>query len=528
MTRMRCLAGLCLAVMGICACDPSRVVINEADQEMVCRSWTMEASEAVDILFVVDNSSSMLPNQAQLVRSFPRLVEALRLNRLGGELPDVRVGVISTDLGARDSPADCKPFPGDGGRLRRLTGELVSAAQPWLAYNKGTTNVAGPQSMSPLERFKVGFSTLARLGSMGCSYEQPLESALRALDPAKKINPGFIRPDALLAVVFISNEDDCSVTNPQTFDFKGAPGFDSIHRCFHLGVQCSCPAAEACGPGASRLCTNCTLRTTGSPLRPVSRYINFLRGLKKTKSGTVDPGRVIVAALAGSTRGVSMCRGATGKLELSNVCSGSTSLAYPAFRLQAVVEAFSQDAPFRALAPLPGVDQATPGPRDFADICKDDFSDTLERIGERIAASLSPVCLGKPASTADGELACARGELVNITPAGVRVTCGEDTLYDATLAVDEISAAGAHAVPRCQRELFDPRKGSAHCGPGACPCWRLVPSQRCGATPGAAPHAVEILRQGNPPRDVTGARLCHGSAGYAWGSADAAARAPRQ
>ena len=176
MTRKLCAAGLNLALMGICACDPHRFVVDQADQ-MVCRSWPMEASEAVDILFVIDNSSSMLPNQAQLIRSFPRLVEALRVSRLGGDLPDIRVGVISTDLGAHDAQGDCQPYPGDGGRLRRLAGEgTVSAAQPWLAYNRGATNVTGPPGVSPMERFKRGFSSLASLGSMGCSYEQPLEA----------------------------------------------------------------------------------------------------------------------------------------------------------------------------------------------------------------------------------------------------------------------------------------------------------------------------------------------------------------
>ncbi len=519
------LARLCfLAVMGICACDPYRVVVDEVNRQMVCRSWPMEGREAVDILFVIDNSSSMLPNQANLIRTFPRLVEALRLSRLGDDLPDVRVGVISTDLGARGIPGDCRPYPGDDGRLRRLAGGgTVGSTQPWLAYNKGTTNVTGPPNLGAVQRFKRGFADLANLGSMGCSYEQPLEAARRALDPARKVNPGFLRPDALLAVIFISNEDDCSINNPHTFNFKAAPGFDSIHRCFQLGVSCKCPPAKACGGGAAKACASCTLRSSGSPLAPVSGYIEFFRTLKRTPYGTPDPGRVIMAALAGSTNAVSRCVGAKGKLELSSSCTGSMGLAYPAFRLRAVVSAFAESDPVQTLsggAPYAAAAPAGAAPGAFADICKDDFSATMEGIGRRIAASLGPPCLEQPALTSSGDLACASGEVVGTTLAGIPVSCRQDSLLEAELYVDESTASGRRTIPRCHPALFDPRKGADHCGPEyRCPCWRMVPSPRCGASPGAPPHAVEVLRRGPAPIDVSGARLCHSAAGHAWGSA---------
>ena len=261
----------------------------------------------------------------------------------------------------------------------------------------------------------------------------------------------------------------------------------------------------------------------------MSAYIDFFRGLKRTPDGAPDPGRVIVAALAGSTHAVRQCLGGAGKPELFNVCSGSTGLAYPAFRLQAVVDAFAQEEPPPT---LPGdARHSALGysiSRDFSDICQDNFSHTLGRLGERIVAGLGPACLGTPALTDQGELACAGGELIRTSPAGDHLFCGQGNLYDAQLYVTEATPSGPRAVPRCHRELFDPRKGPGHCSQlHPCPCWRLVPSRRCGATPGAAPHAVEVLRQSKVSADVTGASLCHGTAGHAWGSAEAAAMAPR-
>jgi hypothetical protein len=59
------------------------------------------------------------------------------------------------------------------------------------------------------------FSCIAQLGPDGCGYEQSLEAMYRALDPA--VNPGFIRDDAALAVLFITDEDDCSARDTSLY-----------------------------------------------------------------------------------------------------------------------------------------------------------------------------------------------------------------------------------------------------------------------------------------------------------------------
>ncbi len=83
--------------------------------------------EPVDLLFVIDDSPGMADGQARLGRALPALVE--RLGRVAGGLPDLHVGVISTDLGtAPYDSAGCTMPGGDGGRL--LKGLHDSCANP--------------------------------------------------------------------------------------------------------------------------------------------------------------------------------------------------------------------------------------------------------------------------------------------------------------------------------------------------------------------------------------------------------------
>jgi hypothetical protein len=53
----------------------------------------------LDLLFMIDDSGSMDDDQANLGRNFPRLMDELRNLPLG--LPDLHVGVVSSDLGGK-------------------------------------------------------------------------------------------------------------------------------------------------------------------------------------------------------------------------------------------------------------------------------------------------------------------------------------------------------------------------------------------------------------------------------------------
>ena len=149
------------------------------------------------------------------------------------------------------------------------------------------------------------FSRLAGLGHAGCPYPQPLEAARRALtkaqDPNDPDNAGFLRSDATLDVVIITNEDDCSVpetsdlfdpTQTRLADWYGAPG---PYRCAELGWLCGGTAPPHQLPaGLETVALDACVPVEGEgTLTPVSVFSQFLQGLK------ASPDDVLVSVVTG-------------------------------------------------------------------------------------------------------------------------------------------------------------------------------------------------------------------------------------
>src|SRR6185295_10905021 len=90
------------------------------------------------------------------------------------------------------------------------------------------------------------FTCIAALGDQGCGFEGQLKSVRWALDPLNVPpgNEGFLRPDAFLAVILITNEDDCSVPDdsdmidPQQMTMASALGPLWSWRCNEFGHLC--------------------------------------------------------------------------------------------------------------------------------------------------------------------------------------------------------------------------------------------------------------------------------------------------
>jgi hypothetical protein len=149
----------------------------------------------MDILFVIDNSASMTEEQANLAASFPKFIQVLDRAR-NGEL-DYRVGVTTT------------AFPTELLGIQLMTGEQgtllksQSMTNRWLA--RGETNLSAQ------------FSAIATVGTGGSGQEQPLKAARAAVTERMQdgTNSGFVRDDALLAVVILTDEDDQSADDSQ-------------------------------------------------------------------------------------------------------------------------------------------------------------------------------------------------------------------------------------------------------------------------------------------------------------------------
>lgn len=129
----------------------------------------------VDILLVVDNSCSMGDEQTQLSQGFDRFVEYFEVADV-----DYHIGVTTTDMEQ------------DRGRL----------------HSAGGPSFITPQTANPAEVFRDN----VQVGIDGWPWEKGLASGAHALsdDLAEGENAGFLRDDALLSVIFISDEEDAS------------------------------------------------------------------------------------------------------------------------------------------------------------------------------------------------------------------------------------------------------------------------------------------------------------------------------
>jgi hypothetical protein len=176
-----------------------------------CDAAPVQVCTKMDILFVIDDSGSMGEEQGNLTQNFPQFIEVLDnyMAANGSEL-DYRVAVTTTgrDLDYVIEPEPVPGFPivfppvpmsesGDNGVMRQECG----MTKRWIDRDDG--NVAST------------FSCVADVGTGGPSLEMPLYTTQLALGDRMEdgMNTGFLREDALLGVIILTDEDDCSRTD---------------------------------------------------------------------------------------------------------------------------------------------------------------------------------------------------------------------------------------------------------------------------------------------------------------------------
>lgn len=313
----------------------------------------------VDILWVVDNSHSMREEQVNLAAQFPALVDTLTnppdTDRDGmpdyPPVTDIQMAVITTDLGVGDQVGvpNCDAT-GDAGDFitasRASEGECVGYSLP---------GGADFLSFTDAETFSSAFGCLVSLGTDGCGWEQQLEASYRAV-----VDNGssFLREDSLVLIMFVTDEDDCSTTDTSLFDPS--------------------PAANATlGPGPRRCAEN------ADRLTALSRYTGAFHDLELDR-----PGNVLVGAITGVPR---------------DLVSSPIGVDYAAVLADARMQIQVDPSDANKLAPaceFGGVGSAPPGRRlvqvvqDFgqngilASICDPDLTDTMQAIGELVAARI--------------------------------------------------------------------------------------------------------------------------------------------
>ena len=166
--------------------------------------------EKMDILFVIDDSGSMAEEQDNLATNFPDFIQVIHDYQIStGEYLDYHVAATTTgrDLEYNVAtglppPYDVIPMnePGDDGEL--LMGSDCGMPRRWLERTDGTATEIGGI-----------FSCVTELGTGGPSVEMPFYTTQLAFTTQATTNAGFLREDALLAMVILTDEDDCSRTD---------------------------------------------------------------------------------------------------------------------------------------------------------------------------------------------------------------------------------------------------------------------------------------------------------------------------
>lgn len=168
--------------------------------------FTQQDGSKVDVLFVIDNTASMIEEQPRLIQAVPSFTAAALAKGV-----DLHVAVTTTGI---DPARDTCPGGAKGGEAGRI---FPADRSNERLLTQRTPDLAGELQ----QNVTVGL----------CAYvEQGLEAVRRALsdplvdgadDPRTTLpddgNRGFLRDEAALAVVFVGDEDDHSPDDVDTY-----------------------------------------------------------------------------------------------------------------------------------------------------------------------------------------------------------------------------------------------------------------------------------------------------------------------
>jgi hypothetical protein len=299
---------------------------------VVIQKQTNDAINAIDLLLMIDNSSSMADKQKTLADAVPQLLTQLvqpscvdtnnvvtgtRVT-LGGGCPvgsspefnpvnNIHIGIVTSSLGDHGQGNLCTPGtnttftdangasilkPADVNDASHLVGTLArytstTAPQPnvttdaegFLAWGNSTKPAMKSDDLTSASGIFKDMVTSTK--EMGCGLEAQLEGWFRFLiDPVPPIYPitkdkdssqaqrkgsdnallaqraAFLRPDSLVAIVMLTDENDCSLRDTDV----GWVAADTSNSIKTGSSQCDAnpndPCCYSCTTGAPSGCTN--------------------------------------------------------------------------------------------------------------------------------------------------------------------------------------------------------------------------------------------------------------------------------
>ena len=374
----------------------------------------------------------------------------------------MHIGVVTTDVGSKGSQ-DSVPGPaigqlgqggcsgtGKGGNLQ-TSGAPVSGV--FISDIKQTDGSRVRNYTGDLADVFGQMATNVGIG--GCGFEMPLEAMRKALANNPQ-NAGFLRPDAYLAVIFIADEDDCSISKSSMLGPESAAlGPLQSFRCTRFGVTCDVGGTTTDAMNQVGSKSQCHPNENSQYLEKVSTYVDFLKGVK------ADPSRIIVAGIMGTTEPFQVelrapPGGGAAQVSLARSCSytGANGLevADPPTRLKFFLDQF-------------------PNRSTFTTICQQNLSDGLVLI-----AQLLKSVIGSP---------CIEGKLSDVDPntAGPQYDCS-------------VSDVANYGKANQSETVLPP----CNAGESNRPCWRIqVDAMKC---PDGDHFVLDVVRAEAPPPET--------------------------
>ena len=156
-------------------------------------SFYQAGTDMVDMLWVIDDSNSMANEQFKVAEGFQQFIFAMGLAE---DAVDFHIGVVTTDMDIANEQAGL------------LVGE--------------------PSYLTRDDDYLSEFMGRVQVGTQGSDKERGLQAAYHALTDADALdyNDGFLRGEAVLALIFVSDENDCSDDNFLDDEMAGSLCYD--------------------------------------------------------------------------------------------------------------------------------------------------------------------------------------------------------------------------------------------------------------------------------------------------------------
>ncbi|HEU4612575.1 MAG TPA: hypothetical protein VFS15_10880 [Kofleriaceae bacterium] len=449
-----------LALLAGC---PDRTIskVNPNQGRVEFKDIPVSVNRDIDILFVIDDSNSMADKQTNLKNNFPNFINVL--NTIEGGLPNVHLGVVTSDLGTKgadDAQAGPSVGSGIGACLNNggKNGNLQTSSVVTGAFISDTKNTDGTRSTNYSGSLEDAFSAIASVGVNGCGFEQHLEAAKRALDGNPQ-NAGFLRPNAYLALIFIQDEDDCSMAHSSLLGSDTTTlGPLQSFRCNRFGHVCAQGGQNSDQMNQTGPKGECASNENSAYLTKVGDYVDYFKSLKS------DPANVIVAGIAGPTTPYEVelrapPNGGTAIPQVAHSCTyngaSGQEVADPSTRLKQFLDQF-------------------PNRSTFSTICQQDLSGALIQI-----AQLLRTVIGSP---------CIEGNLADVDPNtdGPQYDCSvsDVTNYGKANQTEQV-------LPQCNGSSPDYTDSTNK------PCWSIqTDTMNCMVAPNLT---LKIVRDQAPP-----------------------------